>query len=68
MKKRYEIFKMIQNKLENDEEFAKEFYDEMTEKMFNYSRWAKIEDIKFGDPYPYDYFKNIKGGYENENN
>lgn len=53
MKKQYEIFKAIQDKLKNDKEFAREFYAVMMEGMFHCSQWAKVEDIKLGDRYLY---------------
>lgn len=53
MKKQYEMFKTIQDKLKNDKEFAKEFYAVMMEDMFHCSQWVKVEDIKLGDRYLY---------------
>jgi hypothetical protein len=53
VKIQYEIFKAIQDKIENDEEFAQKFYNDITENLFHYSQLTKIEDVKLGDSYPY---------------
>jgi len=49
MQQNYEFFKIIQDKLDTDEEFAKKFYECLTENIFHISKLTNIHDVKLGD-------------------
>lgn len=53
LKLQYKILKNIQDKLKNDKEFAEQYYNDIMENVFKFSKLAAIEDIKLGDSYPY---------------
>lgn len=51
---KYEVFEAIQYRLENDKEFAQEFYKCILESMFHLSELADIKDLKFGNSCIYE--------------